>query len=494
MHTDRDCKALDPPVVSGSRALRPRRDHLRLCGARPALSVVLLAAFATFAPQTAANNQPTPFQGSVATVGGRNVAGAEGARYHLPGGIGVTLSPNAEASIAAQPQMLALKSGKRTPTYSVFLSSGRVDVDIPDTGAGAVAVAGPADVRVIAQRGHVSTLASGHDMYVLSAKYPLLVSQKDRLSTLASGVVRRFSRSTSPDDHPALSAPKWLTGRQVWLAIPTAAHISDFTWSGVPGAEAYTVELRRAQDGQLLGEYMEKSTNVGQTLPSLNAGNYQLVVRATDKLGLPGLESSPLRIQVVGVQVPAGAQLKADARIELAPTQTIQLNNADGLSLTRSREHVKRPASEPVGISDGQPTPIMIHGEDSMSPCLVWLVPGKTPVSAHAGPKWVTWPQQTVTLEVRWTDALGNRLAPEIEPAVSVFVGIEPVDVTWDKQPEYWRAVLAPQPGRGPWVVRLEVRDQQGGLLARDFVEVEQRPRHRSFTASAGLANLSPTR
>ncbi len=97
-------------------------------------------------------------------------------------------------------------------------------------------------------------------------------------------------------------------------------------------------------------------------------------------------------------------------------------------------------------------------------------------------------------LEVSWTDALGHQLAPDVEPVVSVLVGIEPVDVVWEKQPAAWHAKLGPQPGRGPWVVRLEVHDQKGGLLARDFVEVEQRPKHRSLTASASYADLSSLR
>lgn len=434
--------------------------------------------------------QLTPFEGSATIVAGRDVAGREGARYRLPEGIQIALGPNTAASIASQPQMLALKAGKRTQTYSVFLSSGSVNVDIPEASGSAVAVAGPADVRVIAQRGRVLTLASGHDLYALSAKYPLLVSQKDRLSTLPPGVVRQFSASAPPSDHPALKAPQWLAGRPIWLALPTAARLSNFAWSAVPGAEAYTVVLSRENSGQTVSRLVAKSTRLGDELPPLPVGNYHLVVRATDRLGLPGLESSPFRVQVVGVEMPPGAQLKPDARIELAPTQTIQLNNAEGLSLTRSRERAKRPASAPVGIVDGQPTPLVIHGEDSSSPCLVWLLPSRTPVTAHAGPKWAIWPQQTVALEVRWTDGLGNRLAVEVEPVVSVFVGIEPVDVVWHKEPDYWRAVLPPQPGHGPWVVRLEVRDQQGGLLARDFVEVTERPRHHAYAASASLDEL----
>ncbi len=349
MFTDRAHALLDPPVVSSGEAAgysqKPKwRRNLR------ALLPICSLALPVVTHQSANAAAPlTPFQGSVSVIEGRNIAGTQGARYRLPGGIRVFLSPNAEATIAAQPQMLALTAGKRTPTYSVFLSSGRVDVDIPDTDAGAVAVAGPADVRVIAKRGQVSTLAAAHNMYAFSAKYPLLVSQKERLSTLSPGIVRQFSRVMPPTDHPALEAPQWLAGRQVWLAIPAAAQVSDFAWSPVLGAHSYTVELLRADDGQLLREFTESSTAIAESLPPLTAGNYQLVVRALDELGLPGLQSAPLRLQIVGVEVPPGAKFHPDARIELSQTQTIQLNNADGLSLTRSGERVKRRASEPVG-------------------------------------------------------------------------------------------------------------------------------------------------
>jgi hypothetical protein len=441
-----------------------------------------------------ANLQLSPVEGSATLVSGRNVAGSQGAKYRLPGGIQVSLSPNAEATIATQPQMLAITSGKRTATYSVFLSAGRVDVDIPSGSPGAVAVAGPADVRVIARQGQVSAFASGNCVFALSTKYPLLVSQKDRLSTLAPGLIRQFSRNAPPTDRPALEAPKWLAGRRVWLAIPDSAQVSNFAWTPVQGATRYAIELRRASDGHVIGEFSESSTKIGQSLPPLTAGNYQLAVRAVDDLGIPGFASELLRLQVVGVAIPPGAKLQPDARIEMSQTQTIQLNNADGLSVTRAHERIQRPASEPIGISNAKPTPIMIQGEDPATPCLMWLLPSKTPVSAHVGPKWVIWPHEPVDLEITWTDALGRHLAPDVEPVVNVLVGIEPIDVVWDKQTTYWHARLAPQPGHGPWVVRLEVHDQLGALLARDFVEVQQRPKHRATAASASLSNLSSMR
>ena len=75
-----------------------------------------------------------------------------------------------------------------------------------------------------------------------------------------------------------------------------------------------------------------------------------------------------------------------------------------------------------------------------------------------------------------------------------MYVGIRPVEVAWDKQPDVWNAKLEAQPGPGPWVVRLEVRDQGGELLARDSLEVVQRPRQHYFAETDVSSDLSAKR
>jgi len=206
---------------------------------------------------------------------------------------------------------------------------------------------------------------------------------------------------------------------------------------------------------------------------------------------MPGNLSSPLLLQVVGVDVPTGARLQPGARIEISESQTVQLRNAAGLTLKRASERTSRPASEPIGIVNGDPTPLLIQGSDSSDACLVWLLPKKSPVVAYVGPKWAIWPHESVDLEVRWTDVNGRRLPARVEPTVTVYVGLEPVDVTWNKDINVWRAQLNPRAGHGPCVVRLEIRDQTGTILARDFVEVQRRreQRYRYWAASFDPAN-----
>jgi len=455
------------------------------------LSAVLVSW--VFAQQVSAETDWVPSQGTVVSDGARKIAGARGAQYQLPGGAIITLSPASEATVIAKPQILILTGGKQTPTYSVYLKSGRLDVSIPASASSAVLVAGPADVKVVCEKGTSVVSAVGRSSFVWTEKYPLLVSQKERLSRLKPGPVRKYTPNATPVDYKSAEAPRWLTGRRIWLAMPDRAKVSDFSWSPVAEAATYQVELREEATGKLIAESDQKETTLHEVLPMLGPGNYQLVVRAIDGNNMPGNLSSPLLLRVVGVDVPAGARLQPGARIEISESQTIQLRNAAGLSLRRASERRSRPASEPIGILNGNPTPLLIQGSDGSDACLVWLLPKKSPVAAYVGPKWAIWPHESVDLEVRWTDTNGRRLPDGVEPTVTVYVGLEPVDVTWDKENDVWHAHLDPRPGQGPCVVRLEIRDQTGVILARDFVEVQRRREHRYRYWAASVNPTNPT-
>jgi hypothetical protein len=441
--------------------------------------------------RVSAETDRVPSQGTLVSDGARKIAGVHGAQYQLPGGAIVTLAPGSEATIIAKPQLLILTGGKRTPTYSVYLKSGRLDANIPRSATSAILVASPADVRVVCEKGLSVVSAANRSSFVWTEKYPLLVSQKERLSRLKPGPVRKYTANAPPVDYDSAKAPRWLTGRRIWLAMPDQVKITDFSWSTVAEAERYRVELREDATGTLIAESDQKETTLHELLPMLSPGNYQLVVRALDVNNMPGNLSAPLLVQVVGVDVPPGARLQPGGRIEISESQTIQFRNADGLSLKRANEHTLRPASEPIGIVNGNPTPLLIQGSDGSDACLVWLLPKKSPVTAYVGPKWAVWPHESVDLEVRWTDASGRRLPDDVKPAVIVYVGLEAVDVKWNKNGDLWRAHLNPLPGQGPCVVRLEIRDEGGAILARDFVEVQRRKEHpyRYWATSANLTN-----
>jgi hypothetical protein len=49
---------------------------------------------------------------------------------------------------------------------------------------------------------------------------------------------------------------------------------------------------------------------------------------------------------------------------------------------------------------------------------------------------------------------------------------VEAVPVVFRREGQTFRGVLPPSKGKGPWVVRVEVEDQHGIALGRDFIEV----------------------
>ncbi|HKY39433.1 MAG TPA: hypothetical protein VJN18_26020, partial [Polyangiaceae bacterium] len=72
----------------------------------------------------------------------------------------------------------------------------------------------------------------------------------------------------------------------------------------------------------------------------------------------------------------------------------------------------------------------------------------------------------------------------ELKPEVKL--GIEPIDVAFTRNGNRLVGTVPPTDKPGPWVLRVEVRDQFGALLGRDFLEIAK--------ARPALAKVQPTR
>jgi hypothetical protein len=57
-----------------------------------------------------------------------------------------------------------------------------------------------------------------------------------------------------------------------------------------------------------------------------------------------------------------------------------------------------------------------------------------------------------------------------------VTLGVRPMDVAFRHRNGGLSAKVYPQAGAGPWVMRVDVRDQFGMPLGRDFVEIIRGP------------------
>jgi hypothetical protein len=92
------------------------------------------------------------------------------------------------------------------------------------------------------------------------------------------------------------------------------------------------------------------------------------------------------------------------------------------------------------------------------------------------GPKVPVWPHDPLEIRVQVEESNGSESAADaVEVRTRVLLGVEPVEVSFVRDGNVLRGVLPPQSGAGPWVVRVEVQDQSGSELGRDFIEVARR-------------------
>jgi hypothetical protein len=88
------------------------------------------------------------------------------------------------------------------------------------------------------------------------------------------------------------------------------------------------------------------------------------------------------------------------------------------------------------------------------------------------GPPRARWPQDTVTVSVRLSDARGRPLPDDVMVKPVAYVNVTPVKVEWKREHNLLSAVIPPSLEAGPWVVRVEINDDTGAIAGRDFLEV----------------------
>ena len=59
-----------------------------------------------------------------------------------------------------------------------------------------------------------------------------------------------------------------------------------------------------------------------------------------------------------------------------------------------------------------------------------------------------------------------------IQPRFSATLNGEPIELSLQRSADGWQGDLAPRPGAGPWILRVEVADEAGHSLGRNFLEI----------------------
>ena len=92
------------------------------------------------------------------------------------------------------------------------------------------------------------------------------------------------------------------------------------------------------------------------------------------------------------------------------------------------------------------------------------------------GPSRAVWPKDPIAIEVELKTKGGQGIPDFLELKPEVTLGIEPLEVAFTREGNRLVGMVPPSDRPGPWVLRVEVKDQFGALLGRDFLEIARAP------------------
>ena len=418
--------------------------------------------------------RPTLVSGAITPSSGVFAAGSEGAEWMLPGGARIVADPGAELRVVGVPQRLALGPKQNTPGYTVMLRSGTLRVSVPRDGRSAVVIGAPRKTNVLVVGGSASVIATDERVAVANADGEVSLGVgADPLRPLQPSMLREIDAGAGAV-RPLAASPSSLDAPPVAFSFGGDAALGAVRWPASAGSTRYRVEVRNDK-GRLVGGRETNALGLEAGAFRLAPGKYTARVAGIDATGLEAARPVERTIRVVGVSVPERGFVDADGALHFPPGRTVDLSHSDGVEVSYGSGTYFIAAPRTLELAHPEPRLVRFRVTGSSSESKLWLLPRQVHARVEFGPAVPSWPKDALEIRVRVEDpsAVGGVAPVEVRPRV--LLGVEPVDVAFVRDGNVLRGVLPPQTGKGPWVVRVEVEDQAGTALGRDFVEVARR-------------------
>jgi hypothetical protein len=439
---------------------------------------LLLCALCTLGPSAAHAAVPKTgvVAGSATNSGGVYTAGPKGAVYQLPSLARLTLAPDTSVRVFPVSQELQLTHGSKSTTYSFALIRGRVDVSVQarpknavlcSVGKVSAVVVGPSQAIIISKGDSTSTLAN------VTGDVRALVA--DHWQTLTPGTLAHYTGDRASTPEPALAAPSLRPGPRLWFSPGDPVAISGFDVSGVERANHYDLRLRAKDGSAEQVRSLRGTTHLSEPFKPVPPGAYELATRSVDAEGVEGPWSTAELLRVVGVKLPPGGYASG-GDIFVGKGQEVHFSNTDGLEMTYEGAGRYVPATEAVSLYRGETTVVSFRVPGSVYPTTARLRPRGLYAHVMLGPRRAVWPTDTVQIAVELRNKEGEAIPQWVELKTDVRLGIEPIEVEFTRSGNRMIGTVPPATKPGPWVLRVEVKDQFGALLGRDFLEIAKAP------------------
>jgi hypothetical protein len=197
-------------------------------------------------------------------------------------------------------------------------------------------------------------------------------------------------------------------------------------------------------------------------------------VTAVDATGVESVRPLERAVRVVQVTLPEGGYRDSTGAVRFPRGTKLGLTHAEGVEMAygSARDYVAAPSE--LELLRAEPRLVRLRASADEPDAKLLLLPRNARAEVEFGSRAPRWPGHSLPIRVRLKEAGGGDVPSWIEARPRVTVGVEPVDVAFTRDGAWLTGALAPQPGPGPWVVRVEVADQHGFELGRDFVEISE--------------------
>jgi hypothetical protein len=242
-------------------------------------------------------------------------------------------------------------------------------------------------------------------------------------------------------------------------------------WVGVPGALAYRASVTDERGARLAEEELPGEATCTE-ISLDHPGSYRVAVAAVDTTGIEG-RAAATTVRLVRLSVPNGSFVGEHGHVRLSPGHVVTLEAAGGLELSATGR-TWMPARDTVSATPLRPLRYLLRIPGSAQHAAFVVAMRREQIQVSIGPKGASWPRDAVRVVVG--PGGGEPLPKGIEPVARVTIGNREVVVPWEREADTLRATIPAPRGPGPWVVHVEVADQYGYALGRDFAEIGGHP------------------
>jgi len=408
-------------------------------------------------------------KGFVAGPDGASLSLVEGAELRLAAGTHLRFGRTFKLQMGATPDT-------SIPTRVLMLDSGSMEAKLLAQHF-ALFVEAPRKLRSILLEGSLTSIASEPRSTAALAQGKALIALDDawKWKRLAEGSAQIVS-NVRPDgyQHALLSATQApVLSRALMLSGSGDESSTLIAWPALPQAVGYEVQLRDAGGAVVR---VEHPTEARIQFADLAPGGYQVTVRGVDESGIFGPSSPSVALNVIGLEIPKTASRGPNGSVRLQANQRVTLVGAEGLLVAYLGLDDFLPAPKSIGLVARRPISLVLRHPASGETLRLDLEPLSVRAQVSFGSHPQSWPEEGLELAVRLVDDRGDPVPENFPITCQVTANIEPLSPTWERTGSVLRTRLAHPLGFGPWIVRVDVLDENGASLGRDFAEVGYAP------------------